>query len=251
MERKKNLIRVTAFCIALFLTTTITGQNRDSIFYKCYVTSDMKTWKQTMEQMEREYRGNSNYNKLFDVTLAWYGYIGYCIGNDRKDEAKIYLKSGWDHLEQLLDMPQAGAAVYAMKSGFYGFEMGMAKSKAMILGPKSVSALKEASAIDSSNVHFRVEKGNQMYYMPSIMGGDKDEALYHYKLAVESMKNGETYHRKHWFYLNTITVLAHTYERTQHIDEARNTYQKIMKQAPQFEWVKDELWPKFVEKHGK
>jgi len=250
MERKKHLTIVIILFVTLISTITVTAQKQDSIFYKCYVTGDMETWENTMKQMEIEYKNSTDYEQMFDLTLAWYGYIGYCIGNKLEDEAENYLESGWKHLERLLATPEAGAAAIAMKSGFYGFEMGLAKYKAMILGPKSVSALKEAASIDSTNVHYRVEKGNQMYYMPSFLGGDKKVALHQYKKAVEAMEKGKAYHRKHWFYLNTLVVLAHTYEGAGYIDKARATFRKIMKQAPEFEWLNEELWPKFVEKHG-
>ncbi len=251
MERKKNINKVIIILLILGSTLSVTGENNDDVFYRCYVTGDMETWKQTMEQMETEYKSNDDYNQLFELTLAWYGYIGYCIGNKLEDEAEIYLESGWDHLERLLASPRSGAAALSMKSGFYGFEMGLSKYKAVVLGPRSVSALKEAASIDSTNVHYHVEKGNQMYYMPSFLGGDKGTALRHYKKAVETMEQEETYQREHWFYLNTLVVLAHTYEAAGYIDKARNTYLKIMDQAPNFQWLTEELWPKFIEKHGK
>ena len=201
--------------------------------------------------MEQEYKYGDSYRALFEITLAWYGYIGYCIGNELEDEAEEYLESGWTHLNQLIESPRAGAAAYAMKSGFYGFEMGLSKFKAVVLGRRSVAALKKAAAIDSSNVHYLVEKGNQMYYMPSFLGGDDEVALHHYKKAAETIESGKAYHKRHWFYLNTMVVLAHTYERTGRIEKARATYRKILKQTPRFEWLKDELWPDFVEKHGR
>lgn len=250
MERKRHISKVLLGLIFLVTTTVVTSQNRDSVFYKCYVTGDMQTWKETMQQMDKELINESNIGELFEITLAWYGYIGYCIGNNLEDEAEKFLKSGWTHLENLLDHPEAGASAHALKSGFYGFEMGLAKYKAVMLGPKSVSALKEAAAIDSSNIHYLVERGNQMYYMPSFLGGDKEVALNNYKRAVEKIESGEDYHKNHWFYLNTKVVLAHTYEGTGNIEKARSTYKDIMKQAPQFNWLKEELWPKFVEKHG-
>ena len=250
MERK-NHISLFALILFLFALNAATmGQNRDSIFFECYTKTRMDIWKKTMEQMA-DSKTPGNYNELFNVTLAWYGYIGYCLGNDREDEAEKYLKSGWRFLDTLLKMPEAGAAAHAMKSGFYGFEMAMARYKVLILGPKSVNALKEAASIDSTNVHYLVEKGNQMYYMPALLGGDKEVALHHYLHAVTKMENGETpYHRHHWFYLNTLVTLGHTYEKTGKIEEARKTYQKIKQLAPGFKWFNEDVWPKFLKKYG-
>ncbi|MFW6267567.1 MAG: tetratricopeptide repeat protein [Marinilabiliaceae bacterium] len=253
MERKNHLRNFSTLVIFLVLILSSSfGQTsgRDSIFYHSYTTTEMETWKQTMHQMEKEYEEGDPYEELFELTLAWYGYMGYCIGNDREDEAEEYLEDGWKYLELLLDSPQTGAAAHALKSGFYGFEMALAKYKAVTLGRKSVKALEKAAEIDSSNVHYHVEKGNQMYYMPSFLGGDDEVALYHYKKAVETIEEGKAYHKHHWFYLNTMVVLAHTYERTGNIDKARQTYRNLLNHAPRFKWLRDELWPDFVEKHG-
>ncbi|WP_462319164.1 tetratricopeptide repeat protein [Marinilabilia sp.] len=251
MERKNHLILFSAIIFLLLSGPNGNSQNRDSLFFECYTTTRMDKWKQTMKQMARE-REKGNYQQLFDVTLAWYGYIGYCLGNDREDEAEEYLESGWDFLEDLLEMPEADAAPYAIKSGFYGFEMALARYKTLILGPKSVSALKKAAEIDSTNVHYLVEKGNQMYYMPSLLGGDKAVALHHYKHAIEKMEKEETpYHRHHWFYINTLITLGLSYEKTDQIEMARETYLKIRRIAPQFKWLNEDVWPKFVEKYGK
>ncbi|MFO7999744.1 MAG: hypothetical protein R6U46_00765 [Marinilabilia sp.] len=250
MERKTPLNKLISLIIFILISVPAMSQERDSIFYECYITGDMETWKQTMEEMENEFRHSERYEELFELTLAWYGYIGYCIGNKLEDEAEKYLESGKDHLERLLNHPGAGAAAHAMKSGFYGFEMALTKFKAVVLGRRSVSALKKAASIDRENVHYLVEKGNQMYYMPSLLGGDKEVALSHYKQAVKAIESGKAYHREHWFYLNTLVVLANTYQEAGNIPKARNTYLKIMDLAPRFEWVREELWPDFTKEFG-
>ncbi|MBZ4676971.1 MAG: hypothetical protein JG782_1591 [Anaerophaga sp.] len=249
MERKTNLIIAFLLLICFGLPRNLGAQKEDSIFYKSYTTTNMEPWKKTMEKMAEELEPG-NYKQLFEVTLAWYGYIGYCLGNDKEREARQYLKSGWQFLEQLEEMPEAGAAPHALKSGFYGFEMALARYKAVIFGPKSLSALKEAAAIDSSNVHYLVEKGNQMYYTPSVFGGDKETALRHYEKAVKTMEAGGKYQQKHWFYLNTLVTLGHTFEAAGYLKQAREVYHKIQNLEPDFKWFNEEVWPDFVKKYG-
>jgi tetratricopeptide (TPR) repeat protein len=249
MERKTYITFAIISLLILSSLTSVKGQNRDELFFKCYTTTNMEPWKKTMEQMAAT-RKAENYDQLFEVVLAWYGYIGYCLGNDKEDEAEKYLETGWDYLDELTEMPEAGAAPHALKSGFYGFEMALARYKALILGPKSVSALKTAAAIDSTNIHYLVEKGNQMYYMPSMLGGDKDVALHHYQQAVNLMEAGNKYHEKHWFYLNTLITLGITYQSVEQIEQAREVYHKIQRIAPRFKWFNEDIWPKFAEKYG-
>jgi len=249
MERKKN---ITVFFIVLLtgmLLNPVTGQNHDELFFECYTTTNMEPWRKTMEQMAAQ-REPGNYDQLFEVVLAWYGYIGYCLGNDKEDEAKKYLKTGWVLLEELAEMPEADAAPHSLKSGFYGFEMALARYKAMVFGPRSLSTLNTAAAIDSTNIHYLVEKGNQLYYVPSIFGGDKEVALHHYKHAVELMEAGTKYHQNHWFYLNTLVTLGFSYQSLEQIENARQTYLRIQQIAPRFKWFNEDVWPRFEEKYG-
>lgn len=248
MERTKNIVLLILIFSGL-LSQTTRGQVHDEFFFECYTTTNMEPWKNTMEQMANE-RNPDNYNQLFEVVLAWYGYIGYCLGNDKEDEAEQYLETGWEYLDKLIEMDPSKAAPHALKSGFYGFEMALARYKALILGPRSVSTLKTAASIDSTNIHYLVEKGNQMYYMPSMLGGNKEVALHHYKHAVELMESDTRYHQGHWFYLNTLVTLGYSYQSTEHIEEARRVYQKIQRIAPNFKWFNEDVWPKFVKKHG-
>lgn len=249
MERKNHIILLILAILLAFSFQESRAESRDSLFFEWYTTTNMEPWKSTMEQMAAE-RTPDNYNQLFEVVLAWYGYIGYCLGNDKEEEAKQYLETGWKFLDELIEMDPTNAAPHALKSGFYGFEMALARYKALILGPRSVSTLKTAASIDSTNIHYLVEKGNQMYYMPSMLGGDKEIALHHYKHAVELMISDSRYHQRHWFYLNTLVTLGYSYQSTEHIKEARKTYQKIQRIAPNFKWFNEEVWPKFVEKYG-
>ncbi|MGQ1891417.1 hypothetical protein ACT29H_13335 [Thermophagus sp. OGC60D27] len=248
MERKSYLTLILLLFLFVIQRNSA-AQNQNKIFYDCYTTSNMAPWKETMEQMARDLDPD-NYDQLFEVTLAWYGYIGYCLGNNKKSEARDYLKSGWKFLEKLSQHPQAGAAPRALKSGFYGFEMALSKYKAIYLGPKSMSALQEAAAIDSTDIHYHIEKGNQMYYLPTLLGGDKEVAIYHYKKAIELMEAGNRYHQQHWFYLNSLITLGYSCEVTGHIDEARAIYQKIHFLEAHFKWFNEEVWPDFVKKYG-
>ena len=249
MQLKKFLI----FPVLLYLLTMpekSTAQDYNEIFYECYISSDMDPWKETMEQMVVDL-DSSNYDQLFEVVLAWYGYIGYCIGNNKKSEAESYLRSGWTYIEKLCKRPEENdAAPFALKSGFYGLEMALSKYKALYLVPRSLSALRQAAETDSSDVHYHIQKGNQMYYFPSLLGGDKEVAIYHYKKAIELMEAGNRYHKRHWFYLNSLITLGYSYEVTGHIDQARTIYHKIHQLEPQFKWFNEEVWPDFVKKYG-
>ncbi len=240
--------------MALVLICVLPGLNAqkvdfERVFYEAYISGHMADWVAGMKQLEADVTAFRVEDGLFELTLAHYGYIGYCIGNDRKKEARQYLKQGAEYLSLFMEKFPNRPEAYAFKSGFYGFEMGLAGYKALVLGPRSVAALNNAAALDSSNVYYLVEKGNQMFYMPAFIGGDKQVALHFYSRAVERMEGEKSFGKKNWYYLNILVVLAQSYEATGQIKEALGVFKKILAFEPEFQWVRDELFPDFLARH--
>ena len=53
-------------------------------------------------------------------------------------------------------------------------------------------------------------------------------------------RNKETY--QNWAYLNLLTMIASVYEKTDKLEDAKLTYEKIIRNEPDIKWVKDELY---------
>lgn len=51
-----------------------------------------------------------------------------------------------------------------------------------------------------------------------------------------------------WNYLSLLTQIAQGFEATKDFKNAENYYKKILSIAPNFGWVKNELYPKFIKK---
>ncbi len=251
MERKnyKSPIIIFVFFLGFGMSHAQEDDYRN-IFSQAYISGQMDVWRAAMSSLEEDVKANKTEDGLFKLTLAFYGYTGYCIGNDQDKEAKQYLEKGKSYLEQFAEKHPEQVETYAFRSGFYGFEMGLAGYKALVLGPKSVSALKRAAEMDSTNVFFLVEKGNQIFYMLSFLGGDKRLAQQYYRRAVWQMEQEGSHRAPLWYYLNTLVVLAQAYEKTGDIEQARQTFEKILETEPNFQWVRDELFPEFMKKHG-
>ena len=87
------------------------------------------------------------------------------------------------------------------------------------------------------------------YYRPPVFGGSKRKAVPSYEKAVALFESKSNRTRENWVYLNCLAGLGMAYENTRQISEAGEVYRKILKLEPSFKWVKEELYPDFVEKH--
>jgi tetratricopeptide (TPR) repeat protein len=93
-----------------------------------------------------------------------------------------------------------------------------------------------------------IEKGNSKHYAPSFVGGDPKEAIVFYHRAITNL-NGSNQTRS-WWYLNTLTQIALAAEKAKDYKLASKTYKEILSIEPNFKWVKDELYPRFLKKAG-
>jgi len=128
-----------------------------------------------------------------------------------------------------------------------GFKIGIDKCKAIFLGSDSKNSINKAMQLDPLNIQAIIDKGNLLYYSPRLFGGDKKEALGYFLKGVKLMeRNKETY--QNWVYLNLLTMIANVYEKTDKLEDAKLTYEKIMRNEPDIKWVKDDLYPQLLAK---
>ena len=110
------------------------------------------------------------------------------------------------------------------------------------MGKESISYINRAYKLDSQNVQAILDKGNLLYHMPGIFGGDKKEAVRLYEKAVLRMEKHQNL-KQNWLYLNVLTTIARHYEEEKQWKKAVLIYEKILQQEPEFTWVKDTLYP--------
>ena len=133
-----------------------------------------------------------------------------------------------------------------MKGAFIAFKIGLKRSRAVFLGPRSMEHINRAVELDSSNPMAWMEKGNAEYHMPRIFGGSYNKAAQYYKKAINYFeKQHDGQHT--WMYMNALAWLAQSYDKAKEDDQARETYEKILALEPDFKWVKEELYPEFKE----
>ncbi len=206
-----------------------------SRLYEIYASGDIEQWPSVIEALKRRQKQSDKAEVQYELTFALYGYIGYALENGHKSEVKKYLDEAIAAAEALGETSAYQAAGYAFLGTFYAFEMQLATYKIPFLGPKSMAALKTAEKADSTNVHFLVEQGNQLFYSPSIFGGDKQLAITYYQKALDQMEHS-AYFRKSWFRVNTFKQLEKGYRSTQQVKSADETYGLMVQLFPECKW---------------
>lgn len=238
------MIRQLFLLIFITLCITLVTAGEKETIYRAYLTNDMATWKTTIDAMHAE-AGKNNEREL-ELLNYEYGYIGWCIGNKRKSEAKRYLERSLERIERLKKANHRLPLLQAYESAYLGFQIGLANLKAPRLGPKSVNAAKESVAGDDGNALGYIQLGNIDYFMPPLFGGSKERAIEHYLRAEQLMAADD---RGDWNYLALLVQIASAYEETGNIAMADSFYRKALSLAPGFTWVRDELYPAFTKKH--
>ena len=231
--------------ISLFLICTATisiGQNayREPI-YLAYVQGDMSRWEAIIRLMEERSDDFSDEERK-ELISYYYGYISFLLETDQKDKVQDYIIKGEKHLNALLKSAPNDVTALAYKGSFIGFRIGTNKFKALTLGNESISYINRAYKLDSQNVQAILDKGNLLYHMPGIFGGDKKEAVRLYEKAVLRMEKHQNL-KQNWLYLNVLTTIARHYEEEKQWQKAVQIYEKILQQEPEFSWVKDTLYP--------
>lgn len=231
--------------ISLFLICTATisiGQNayREPI-YLAYVQGDMSRWEAIIRLMEERSDDFSDEERK-ELISYYYGYISFLLETDQKDKVQDYIIKGEKHLNALLKSAPNDVTALAYKGSFIGFRIGTNKFKALTLGKESISYINRAYKLDSQNVQAILDKGNLLYHMPGIFGGDKKEAVRLYEKAVLRMEKHQNL-KQNWLYLNVLTTIARHYEEEKQWQKAVQIYEKILQQEPEFSWVKDTLYP--------
>lgn len=191
MEGKKNKL-IILIGIMLFGIFTAMAQKKDLSYYQCaffesYRAGNMAPWPSLIAEMEKAKSSDLAFQT--EMVKAIYGLVGYQIGAKQKDKAKAYVEKGSDLLDVLLEKYPRNAQLNSLAGAFYGYKISLAFYKAPFYGPKSLSHIEKAIALDPKEPMGYIEKGNSLLYRPAAFGGDKLEALALYRKALHLMES--------------------------------------------------------------
>jgi hypothetical protein len=214
--------------------------------YSAYINNKMYIWKSVIERIDAI--PDKNNELLLELVNYQYGYIGYCIGFDKKEEARKYLNAAQENIEILEKSKYKLSVVNAYKSAFYGFRIGLNPITAPVNGKKSLDCAKNALKLDPENYLGYVQLGNSEFYLPSTFGGSKKEAMEYFLKAKKLIENNSASLSDDWNYLSLLIVIGQTYTYLKDYVSAQKVYQGILELEPGFLYVKDDLYPKLLKK---
>ena len=228
----------------------VLGQDYQSRIYSAYIQNDMNSWKTVMDEIEANYETSLGTALLYELVEAEYGYVGYCISVKRKKEARILLEKAEDHLQLLLKDYKDDPRVLSLQGAFYGLRISLTPLKAPVYGKKSMEANHRALQLGPSEPQAWMEKANIEFYKPAVFGGSKKEAVPLYKKAVRLYESDPQRTSQNWLYMNCLAGLGIAYEETGQIQDAGEVYRKLLILEPSFSWIRDDLYPQFLQKHS-
>jgi tetratricopeptide (TPR) repeat protein len=218
--------------------------NDKLLVYNAYIINDMPAWKSVIDRMQKQEKKSSEF--LLSLVNYQYGYIGWCVGEEKVTEAESYIALARKNLEILEKKVCNLSMVYAYKSALYGYEIGLRAFRAPFIGPKSLKYAEQATELDAENYFAWIQQGNIQYFMPSVFGGSTEEALHHFLKAKTLMEKNSDVLRQDWNYLHLLTLIAQTYSDLKDYRSAREYYEAILKIEPRFQLIKDEQYPKVL-----
>jgi len=249
MERTKYKIAV---LIVIFFSSLAVKSNFKADIYKSYIYGDMKKWKQIIDKMEKDKipvtPQSAQSAFIMELLNYQYGYIAWCLGTDREDEAEAYLDLAEENVEIVEERKFNLSMVNGYKAAFYGYRIGLNNFKAPFYGKKSFKCAEDAINLNKNNPFGYIQYANIQFYMPSTFGGSKTEAINYYKKAETLMEQNKQEILNDWNYINLLATIANSYVEINQLEKAKLYYEKILKVEPQCQWVKNTLYPQLLKK---
>ena len=136
----------------------------------------------------------------------------------------------------------------AYKSAFNSFKIGTSLYKAPFLGFKSIKLAHVSQKLNPDNFFAYVQLGNIDFYLPYYFGGDKLEALNYYLKAQKLLEKDMKFNAEDWNYISILVLIGQCYYYLDDYESSKNYYDRILNIAPNFYYVKNELYPKITGK---
>ncbi len=213
--------------------------------YHAYTNNKMGLWKEVIDNMQKKQDKTDSF--MLELVNYQYGYIGWCIGSERYDEAKRYLDIAVKNLNVLIKNNFALSMAYGYKAAFIGYEIGINNYKAPFIGKKSYGYVNNSIHLNPENYFAYLQKANIEFFMPAVFGGSKQKAINNYLKAL-SLYEENLEISGDWNYLNLLSIIINAYIDMENYQKAVEYCKKALRVESGFLWVKDDLYPKAIEK---
>jgi hypothetical protein len=244
-------MHIRIICIIALLgikSLVMKAQDKDISYYRCaffdsYRNGDMSTWPKFIAEMEQANPKALSWD--LEILKAMYGLVGYHIGLGDKEIAKTYISKAEAYFNRLLPENKTNAELLSMAGAFYGYKISLAFYKAPFLGPKSQDCIEKAMKSDPNEPMGFIEKGNSLCYMPTVLGGDKMEALSNYRKALYLFDAQKDY-QCNWQKMLLRAFILRTLYETKQEKEAEIFLKSMERDYGTLNWIKKFIGAKYL-----
>lgn len=156
----------------------------------------------------------------------------------------LYYESVIKTLEPLMNNEKIRSDVRSLLAATYMMKLATDNSDAQALSMKINSLLEQAKIMDPNNPRSYLVKGTMLFNTPQMFGGSIDGALTNFSKVISIFESkSESKKGITWGYLEALAWKGIALAKKGDIENARIAYEKALKIAPNFGWVKFKLLP--------
>lgn len=186
----------------------------------------------------------SSPDALAQYMIAYAGWRMATLPDVPKIEQDDLLDDAADRLEAILKTSPNDADALALVGTIYGQQAGRSMMRAIVLGPRSMSALGRAAEVESANPRVLLLLGITALHTPSAFGGSRDKAEHLLRRSLDEFSREPlTKAWPNWGRFDGHAWLGQVLRRKGDLDGARAEYQKALAIAPDSPWLRTVLLP--------
>ena len=215
------------------------------VMYEAYLNNKMSVWGVELNKYTSTPKLTTD-DKL-EISNYLYGYIAFLLADIEANKSEINKWIDlWDkYLDDIEKTKGKRADVFAYRSANNAYKAKIRTGGMMVYGPRSLADLTRAMNHDANDLVVVELKGNTKFYMPSLVGGDKKEAIVWFEKALKIIdSNPNSLFR--WNRCTITLCLAQAYEKTGNPQKAIEICKKELSREPNFAYMRDVYLPSLM-----
>lgn len=232
MERKNDrYLKYLTILFFIVISNISVGQVSFCYFKETYAVGNLDGWEVEIRKIEEQH--GRNFEVMANTLTARYGFMGYLLGKNENAKVRRLLDETEKLLEEWLKKKPGNSRLLGIKAGLIGFRIGISPMRAPFLGQRNLDAFEEAIKNNPSEPMGWLEKGNSLFYRPSMFGGDKKEAENAFRMALQQAKADDC----DWLYSFITVRLFEAYKANGKTSEAEAIRKQLQQKPGYFKWI--------------
>ena len=227
--------------IFLLLSGQGFGQYTQEETLKDFTTNHIAKWEIPIKNLADSPELQNNDSLLLTYCNLLYGITGFYIA-EKNEKSDIVLSQFFDAIALLKTKPNLTSYYQTYSAAAIAYDMALRPYKIPFSAGKSFSLAYAAVKTNPENPTAWVILGNAKYHAPALFGGNMTEALKFFNTATTLWEHNRKT-QNNWLYINTLAWQGFINYKLGNYQVAKAIYTKVLRMAPDFFWVKNELLP--------